>query len=759
MILKFITIRSVAKFLDYKCFGDIELRRLSLFYAETGKGKSSLAAIFRSLSSGDPSHILAKQTVGANASPFVQMKHDRGMVEFRDQAWTHTLPNILVFDSTYVNANIFSGDRVDHAHKKNLYYLLIGEQNVQLASAIEKLDSSVREINRRIPEIERDIRRSIVGNVDLQAVLRLDPSSDIDNQISKQSAFINSLTRAMEIQSALPFSPIVLPAIDMVKFKEMLEKTIEDIIKGVEDEFKHHCGVLGANGETWIRDGFEYAKQTNGICPFCGQETTVSTLVKLYSDYFSEAYSRLKDEIRNFNNEMEKVFSADIMINIQRQIGDNNTRSLFWKEHVEEQYPELEFDLIKSSCETMATEAKSLLERKYNAPLDQIGMSDEMIKAYEQYKVASATIDGYKSNIERINALIKQKQADVTVQSIDDAQERLMFLQNIKIRHEPFMEALCQEYMTLNEEKTRMTTEKEAKRNLLNQNTTEVIGQYQTSLNGLLTNYGAEFQIYQTQTSHQGGRPSVSYSLLINGESIPLGSEETFDRPGFKTTLSDGEKNTLAFAFFVAQVLQDPDLANKIVVIDDPITSLDEHRKLCTKQEILKIAKVAKQVIVLSHDPMFLKGISEDFQTPKSLIIKRAEQGSIIEEWDIDSATQSQYQKDYLKMRKYIDRGEGDRGEVARCIRPVLEGYLRVRFPDEFEPKEWLGQFIEKIRDANERDSLASMKGKLEELANINDFSKRFHHETDANFSANRNNVTDTELQLWIRRTIEFNRS
>jgi hypothetical protein len=89
----------------------------------------------------------------------------------------------------------------------------------------------------------------------------------------------------------------------------------------------------------------------------------------------------------------------------------------------------------------------------------------------------------------------------------------------------------------------------------------------------------------------------------------------------------------------------------------------------------------------------------------------------------------------------------------------VLEGYVRVRFPDEFTPKEWLGQFIDKIRTAKAGEPLSSMQGKLDELYNINDYSKRFHHETDANFSENRNSVTDAELQPWVKRTIEFIRS
>jgi len=72
--------------------------------------------------------------------------------------------------------------------------------------------------------------------------------------------------------------------------------------------------------------------------------------------------------------------------------------------------------------------------------------------------------------------------------------------------------------------------------------------------------FGVDFRIEETKTSFQGGRPSVNYCISINNVLIPLGSQETDDRPAFKTTLSDGEKNTLAFAFFLAQLSKDENL-------------------------------------------------------------------------------------------------------------------------------------------------------------------------------------------------------
>lgn len=82
--------------------------------------------------------------------------------------------------------------------------------------------------------------------------------------------------------------------------------------------------------------------------------------------------------------------------------------------------------------------------------------------------------------------------------------------------------------------------------------------------------------------------------VAVAGGTAPAG------QPSFRTVLSAGDHNTLALAFFFATLDQDPNLANKIVVIDDPVSSLDEHRTLTTVQEIRNLVGRSVQIIILS---------------------------------------------------------------------------------------------------------------------------------------------------------------
>jgi wobble nucleotide-excising tRNase len=108
----------------------------------------------------------------------------------------------------------------------------------------------------------------------------------------------------------------------------------------------------------------------------------------------------------------------------------------------------------------------------------------------------------------------------------------------------------------------------------------QVIGRYEQTINQLLDDFHAGFRITGTKHDYLGGVAGSSYQILINNKPVDLGDSETpIDKPSFRNTLSAGDKSTLALAFFLAQLAQDPDKAKKIVIFDDPFNSQDSFRK------------------------------------------------------------------------------------------------------------------------------------------------------------------------------------
>jgi wobble nucleotide-excising tRNase len=281
-----------------------------------------------------------------------------------------------------------------------------------------------------------------------------------------------------------------------------------------------------------------------------------------------------------------------------------------------------------------------------------------------------------------------------------------------------------------------------------------VLAKYRSTINEYLAKFGAEFEIVDPKTSLQGGKPSATYMLKINNVVVPLGTTETVGEPCFRTILSDGDKNSLAFAIYMAQLKLDPDIANKTLIIDDPITSLDIHRKNRTFQEIREISNTAKQTIVLSHDAHFLKLFWDGLPNVRTFQIVRDGNESSICEWDIQNETLPSYLQDYFRLENYLSVGDSDLRGVVRCIRPVLEGNLRFRFPKSFEAKEWLGDFLGKIRGAGPSSNLAKIQPFLPELSAICVYSSRYHHQQ--NPLADKEEVLDSELKTYVTRTLSL---
>ena len=166
------------------------------------------------------------------------------------------------------------------------------------------------------------------------------------------------------------------------------------------------------------------------------------------------------------------------------------------------------------------------------------------------------------------------------------------------------------------QDKAVIDAQKDTVRAQLNTHTATVATPYQTRINELLDDFNAGFTIDHTQHSYTGGVATLSYQLVINKKAVDVGIGNTpHSQPSFRNTLSAGDRSTLALAFFIAHLERDSNLAQTIVVFDDPFNSQDAFRRKQTVHEIMKIGRKCAQVIVLSHDPTFLKQIWEKCET------------------------------------------------------------------------------------------------------------------------------------------------
>src|SRR5208282_6036377 len=101
MISRLQLLRNIGQFSSVR--SAIALNRYVLVYAENGRGKTTLAAILRSLASGDPVPIVERRRLASQHPPHVVLESSDGppAILFQDGAWNRTLPNVAIFDDQF----------------------------------------------------------------------------------------------------------------------------------------------------------------------------------------------------------------------------------------------------------------------------------------------------------------------------------------------------------------------------------------------------------------------------------------------------------------------------------------------------------------------------------------------------------------------------------------------------------------------------------------------------------------------------------
>jgi len=763
MLDKIVQIKNIGRFYNYSANGDVSFRKLTLFYAENGRGKTTFCAILSSLQSGQTAFIAERRTLGVADPPYVHMRLNGADYEFTNDAWTATYPNIVIFDPVFINDNVYSGEYVEHEHKKNLYRVIVGARGVELAKQIENFDRQIRDANSDLNLKKRAVENELPPGATLEDYLQWQPVADIEEQIRKKTDDLDKQQRAAaksgEIQAKRLLVKVQLPSLPS-DFTTVLTKQLTDIVVDAEEKMRFQIAKheMGHQGETWLSHGLGYVKDDQ--CPFCGQGVQANDLIAAYRSYISTAYRTLKQEVAHLSQRINTTIGEMSLAPAQQAISGNAALVEFWKQFVTVDLPDISFAEIQEKYATLRERCLALSTKKQDSPTEPVVPEADFKAASAAVKALQGTVAAYNMAVEGCNArIIEQKTAVQRDCDISALQNELARLKAKKRRFEQEVAAACEAYQEVLRAKSRLEERKRETRRELDGYCESILRAYEQSINEYLDQFNAGFRITNTRHLYTGGTPSSHYQIEINNTAVDLGDARTTPgTPCFKTTLSAGDRGALALAFFLAVLRQDADIARKIIVFDDPFTSLDRFRRTCTQQLIQRLLDSAQQVIVLSHDPLFLKLLFDECPSVatnvKTLQMSKAGDTTVIGEWDVQAEAQSSYMKDFSTLLGFYRERKGDPRAVARTIRPFLEGMLRSHFPGHFQPTEWLGDFIGRIRAADATSGLQHAKADLEELDAINSYSKKYHHQQNANAASEP--INDDELHGYVKRTLRL---
>lgn len=756
MLRKIVHVRNVGRLLKVDAAGDVELRPMTLVFAENARGKTTLCDILRSVKTGDPNWILGRHALSTQDAAEVELLFDNRLSRFRSNKWDYIHPELEIFDSTFVNENVYSGDYVDHEHKRNLYRVIVGKEGVRLARRVDRIDAGMREIDHVIAPNRREVAALLPEMVSLDDFLGFEKVGNIDEQIKASKSEVAALQRSAEIAAKSELKIVDLPELP-TNLEEILTRQLEGISSDAEQKVREHLSshTINAN-EEWLSQGVKYTKEDK--CPFCEQRIDGLDLISAYRAYFSEEYRMFKSAVESCRDQVERFGNEASLLRVKHVLEQNMDLAEFWEQFITFKKPTVQLECVEKATQELSKTTLAAIEQKLSTLLESVKPNHEFLESQRAFGKIKQEVVEYNKAIAVTNTLIRNKKSDIELGDLKDAQKKLSRLEAIKTRHEEKGISVCEKYQNSLERKKLLEEKKVTAKQALDDYGTEILASFETRINEILGLFGASFRIGATTRQYLGGRPSSIYQIVIDEVGVGLGDQNTaVGMPCFRNTLSAGDRSTLALAFFIARAELDPNIDRKILIFDDPFCSQDRFRRTCTQQLICRLYERCKQIILLSHEPRFLRSCWEVIERSKTRalqITRIGEQNSSINPWNIEDETSSEYFQKIFELKKFAEKSVGDPRHIAQTIRPVLEEYLKFNWPSSFRENEWLGDFLQKMELAVKGELLFALKGILSELEDINNFSKRYHHAT--NRGADTEPIDNGELTSFVIRTLQL---
>ncbi len=179
---------------------------------------------------------------------------------------------------------------------------------------------------------------------------------------------------------------------------------------------------------------------------------------------------------------------------------------------------------------------------------------------------------------------------------------------------------------------------------------------------------------------------------------------------------------------------------------------------MTTVQEIGRLATRVGQLFVLSHSKRFLCTVWEgaDKTAREAIEIARSGTGSTLRGWVVHHDLITEHDKRHALLREYLDGNPPDNRPVAIAIRPVLERFVRVAYPDHFKPGDMLGKFVNLCQQRlGTTDAILDQAG-TQELEDILHYANKFHHDTNKAYETEA--FSDGELLGFVKRTLTWTR-
>lgn len=637
-------IKEYKSFIDFKwsefCLdsagGEKSFCPFNVVFGENGSGKSSICEILKDISQHTPF------SSSCDKPNSIQIKIDNNLHNYTANAWDNSLPknSILFFDQTFIDENVHTnGERSNerNKHSQNAGKLLIDldaeanrkkQAEKDTAKALKDFeDANTIKLNQSFLPKDLEIYVALKDKSEEELIALKDANNDKHKSASddieqlklrrNQTANVSSFSPPEEIS----LTNDILPNSE---FQEIFTRRIEDSSTKLASEslIKHI-----SEHKAFIEKGLQIIEtsENKDSCPFCLQSLkTQEEIINSYSAFFSQTYKEQKTKyiadielVKNNLSNLKKEASQ-----LPTKIAHSyNVLSEFWSNYNVGKFAS------ENSPEGETTEAfveRYSLEEKLNSILTYPKAIDDLLIALENlktidnktydftndYNVISSHLKDIKIALSVVTKSLKKytdriiefktKYSEVTTinQEIQQREPELIKLADLKNYFDKNYHSLITEWNKLKEDKeilrvAAVAAKEDLKAYILTQAPTLILSKMMAFLN----RFNLSFTLEPNRVT--GSTSEVPFSFKI----LDLKGRER----NIKTGLSEGERQLISLAFFFAINENTADKGNKILVFDDPITSLDASNLKILSDAIFEQVSVYSQVFVFTHHPLFYK--------------------------------------------------------------------------------------------------------------------------------------------------------
>lgn len=728
MITKVKRLKTIGKFYNFSAqANELDWHKNTFVFAPNAYGKSTLVNVLRSLRDNDPKMIRARKTLGAVDAPEAVILIDGANHVFNGTRWDKPFPSIQIFDAPFIHSNILTHE-IGHEHKKNIHRIIIGEQGITLAEELATLKIKERSKSQELTKLVEQFNRGGFA-CSLDSFLAISPTEEniVGPRIQKLEQDIKSkeseaIVQGLDFPRQIPLASFDLSTankIATIKVAVVHETAEKQVLAHIERNFKDKTSA-----KQFIRQGLDLL---NADCPFCGQELNNAVeLLKAYQEFFDGTFRLYQQDV------------AQQLVSLARWNLDNDLTALVSTHnanlatlHQWERYlgaiglPDFAVTVenCRDSLAALKRNVQSELDKKQKDP-----NTDADLTQFEAFATELATLNTaiktYNEAVITFTERAKQYVANLPKSDVATIRAELAKEQQIKLRFTPEWKKWATDYPMTKKDADDLLNQKNTKQQELEDYSKSIFNTYQKRMNELLVNLGTDFTITGL-TGKTDARANESYSdfgFLILQQTVPLTTRQD-DAPCFKNTLSEGDKSTLAFAFFMASLENMPELDKQIVVLDDPLSSLDETRREATARLLLSLSPSVNQHIVFTHKKDFLYMLCDKMPDNKALQVRSDKKnGSWLELFDVAHDRKGEYVHMVEDLERYLSEDFGPTPETMQGnIRKVFEVVLKTKYyralANDIKGKKGLAKLLETLFGVRLLDEM--LKPKLFDLCNV----------------------------------------